>query len=265
MLHNKINLLANATQYGFMPYMETYILEGEKRPLVVICPGGGYEFTSKGEAERIAVGYNSAGFHAIIVWYCVAPHKHPMPIKNVAKAISVAKENAYEWNIDKDKIFVCGFSAGGHLAASICTMWNDNDIFSKEEIKSELYKPRGSILSYPVISSGEFAHKGSFNALTQTNDESDELWDKLSLEKRVNAGTPPAFIWHTFEDTLVPVENSLLYANAMRKNNIPFELHIFDKGEHGLSLVSDEVIWSKPKFDREYPWLKLSVDWINNL
>ena len=128
-----------------------------------------------------------------------------------------------------------------------------------------MQKPNAQILSYPVITSGEFAHKDSFKNLTGTDDESNHLWSSLSLERRITDIIPPTFLWHTYEDICVPVENTLMYAAGLRRVGVPFELHIFEKGEHGLSRVSDELIWSKRKFEREYPWLSLSVDWLNQL
>ena len=113
MFNKKFNLLKEATEYGFMPYMETYILDGKKRPIVVIFPGGGYGMVSEREAERIAMAYNAAGFHAAVVYYCVEPHTHPLPIQNAANAVAMLRENAEKWNIDTDKVIVCGFSAGG--------------------------------------------------------------------------------------------------------------------------------------------------------
>lgn len=265
MINLKINLADEITEYGIMPYMETYILYGEKRPIVVIFPGGGYGMVSDREAERIAAAYNAAGFHAAVVYYCVDPHRYPMPLINASKAVEMLRERSDEWCIDEDKIIVCGFSAGGHLAASLCCFWNDEELFGSDSEKNALHKPNAAVLSYPVITSGKYAHKDSFKNLIGPVPETDILYDKLSLEKHVSSNVPPTFLWHTYEDMCVPVENSLLYANSLRENSIPFELHIFDKGEHGLSRVSDEVIWSKNKFAREYPWLKLSVDWINNL
>lgn len=261
-----INLLEEKTEFGFMPELVTYILDGnEKRPAVLICPGGGYAYTSEREAERIAVSYNAAGYHAFILYYAVSPHKHPLPILNAAKAIKTIRENAQEWGVEEDKIAVCGFSAGGHLAASISTLWNDFEIFSSNEDTNKLHAPNASILAYPVITSGEYAHKGSFINLIGEESENEALYNKLSLEKSVTEKNPPAFIWHTYEDQAVPVENSLMFADALRKHNIPMELHIYQKGLHGLALASDERIWSIPMFAREYPWLKQSVDWMNSL
>lgn len=268
MINKVYNLRDEATLHGFMPTMKTYILDSYERdysrPAVIVIPGGGYGMVSEREGERVALSYNAAGFHAFILDYPVAPHKHPEPIRSVSNAIKLVREHSDEWHIDKDKIAVCGFSAGGHLAASISTLWSDEEIFTKEEIDSQIHKPNATILSYPVISSGEFAHKGSFQNLIGM-DVNDILWSKLSLETRVTEQTPPTFLWHTFEDTCVPVENSLLYASGLRKANVPFELHIYPDGGHGLSLVTDETLWSKPLFKREYKWLTLSVEWLQGV
>lgn len=259
-----INLLDKPTEHGFMPIMTAYLLnsDDEKRPAVVVFPGGAYAYTSPREAERIALSYNAAGYNAFVVDYCTAPHIHPLPILNAAKAIEIVRENAQEWNVISDKIAVCGFSAGGHLAASISTLWNDAEIFGNDEKKNALHRPDLSILCYPVITSGEYAHKGSFKNLTGSEEET-PLWNRLSLENRVDKYTPPAFLWHTYSDNAVPVENSMLYSMALRKNNIPFELHVYENGCHGLSLVSNETIWSVPAFDREYTWMRQSVEWLN--
>ena len=224
MFNKKFNLLKEATEYGFMPYMETYILDGKKRPIVVIFPGGGYGMVSEREAERIAMAYNAAGFHAAVVYYCVEPHTHPLPIQNAANAVAMLRENAEKWNIDTDKVIVCGFSAGGHLAASLSALWNDSEIFSEHEIELAMHKPNAQILSYPVITSGEFAHKDSFKNLTGTDDESNHLWSSLSLERRITDIIPPTFLWHTYEDICVPVENTLMYAAGLRRVGVPMSL-----------------------------------------
>lgn len=262
----KFNLLEKKTEHDFMPTMTAYILDGnpnqaEARPAILVIPGGGYSSVSYREGERVALSYSAAGFHTFIIDYCVAPHRHPLPILNVAKAIELIRENAEKWNVDSNKIAVCGFSAGGHLAASISTMWNDKSIFSSNKLANEKHKPNASILCYPVITSGENKHKGSFTNLTGSESEN-KLWEELSLENRVNEDTPSAFLWHTYEDTVVPVENSLLYANALRNHRIPFELHIYPDGPHGLSLVSDETYWNCSQFSRDYPWIEQSIEWL---
>lgn len=262
-----LNLLEEKTEFGFMPTLTVQLLDGnpnvkEVRPAVLVVPGGGYQHVSFREGERIALSYNAAGFHTFILDYCVAPHVHPLPILNISKSLELIRENAQEWGVASDKIAVCGFSAGGHLAASISTLWNDENIFSTDENKNRLHRPDASILCYPVITCGEYAHKGSFQYLSGSETQT-ELWQEMSLENRVDDNTPPAFLWHTYSDGAVLVENSLLYASALRKHAIPFELHIYPEGPHGMSLVSDETYWAVNKFTREYPWMKQSVEWLN--
>ena len=262
----KSNLLDKETEYGFMPTLTGYLVDGnpneqELRPAVVVIPGGGYGLVSYREGERIALAYSTAGFQTFIVDYCVAPHREPLPILNVAKAIEFIRTNSKEWSVDPDKIAVCGFSAGGHLAASLSTMWNDKTIFSLDTEQNELHKPNASILCYPVITCGEYAHKGSFINLTGCEKENDK-WLAYSLENRVDENTPPAFLWHTYADGAVPVENSLLYAKSLREHKIPFEMHIYPDGPHGLSTVSDETYWKVPKFTRTYPWIDQSIEWL---
>lgn len=262
----KLNLMDKETEHGFMPSMTAYLLDGdptkkEIRPAVLVVPGGGYMYVGFREGERIALNFATAGFHTIILDYATHPHVHPLPILNIAKAIELIRENADEWGIASDKIAVCGFSAGGHLSASISTLWNDKELFGDDEEKNRLHRPDLSILCYPVISCDEYAHKGSFVALTGQQEKT-PLWDKLSLEKQVDENTPPAFIWHTGEDAGVPAENSLLYAMALRKNNVPVELHIYQDGPHGMAVVSDETFWKVDKFTRNYPWLKQAIEWL---
>jgi len=257
---------AGQLEDGFTPKMETYILKGEqKRGAVLICPGGGYGFTSEREAEPIALAFNAAGFHAFVLYYSVAPRKHPQPLLDVSKAIRILREHAEEWNIIADKIAVCGFSAGGHLAASLGVHW-DNPLLQDEQNQGvDIYRPNALILSYPVISGGEHAHRGSFDNLLGSEPE-EALLTEMSLEEQVNEKTPPAFIWHTFEDTTVPVENSLLFAQAMRRHGIPFELHIYPEGPHGLSLATKLTATDERHIDPHVAtWMDLCIQWLSRL
>lgn len=257
---------AGQLEDGFTPKMETYILKGEqKRGAVLICPGGGYGFTSEREAEPIALEFNAAGFHAFVLYYSVAPRKHPQPLLDVSRAIRILRENAEEWNILTDKIAVCGFSAGGHLAASLGVHWDNPLLQDEQDQGADIYRPNALILSYPVISGGEHAHRGSFDNLLGEDPE-EALLTEMSLEEQVSEKTPPAFIWHTFEDTAVPVENSLLFAQAMRRHGIPFELHIYPEGPHGLSLATKLTATNEGQIDPHVAtWMDLCIQWLSRL
>lgn len=245
-------------------WLEAYVIDGcnnVRRPGVLICPGGAYAgLCADREGEWIALNYNAAGYHAAVLHYSVAPARAPLQLREAAAAVRLMKEKAGEWGMMDDGIAVCGFSAGGHLAASLSTMWNCDRVFSREQIDSGLHRPDAAVLCYPVITCGEKGHADSFCNLCGGDRELAELF---SVEKRVNDRTPPTFLWHTFEDDVVPVENSLMYAWALKENGVPFELHIYPRGGHGLGLVADERAWTIPSFKRNYGWLKLSVDFLN--
>ncbi len=251
--------------------LTTYILEKnniepsiwKKRPAVIICPGGGYSITSSREAEPIAFKYASAGFHAFILNYSVAPSAWPAAITELSKSIVYVRSIADEYLIDSDKIFVAGFSAGGHLAASVGVHYNHEDVIKYSGADGINNKPNGIILGYPVITSEkEYAHQGSIDNITGGNKD---LVPLMSLENYVTPETPEMFIFHTFADATVPVKNSLYMANALEKNHVKFELHIYPDGGHGLSLSNEvsahdinQVI--KPVAD----WIDLSVRWIKD-
>lgn len=266
MYTEKINLRKDSLPNGQTPSITAYILDKGhySRPAVIVFPGGGYSYCSDREAERIAIGYSSAGFNTFVVSYALSPNRHPEQIKDAASAIKFVRDNADKYDVNPNQIAVIGFSAGGHLAASISNLWNDREIFSDKEISDEICKPNATILAYPVITSGEFAHKGSFKNLLGEDASAEEL-NKMSLEKRVGSHTPPTFLWHTFTDAAVPVENSLLYAMALSKYKIPCELHVYPNGPHGLSRISDETLWSVNCYRRKFDWLTESVEWLIDL
>ncbi len=269
MINVKVDLRENRIN-GFMPTLTTYIpndsmaeytedMKPRKRAAIVICPGGGYGFCSPREAEPIALHFCNAGFSAFVVDYCISPIRYPEALTDVSNAIKLIRQNAEEWAIDTEKIAVCGFSAGGHLAASIGTLWNTENAIKCDNGQN---KPNALILSYPVIMWGDKAHKGSFYNLIGEGC-SDEEYNKVSLEKRVSPDTPPTFMWHTFEDATVPVENTMAFAGALRENDIPFELHIYPKGAHGYSLATKEVSFNPDSHIAT--WIKLAVEWLNDL
>lgn len=248
---------------GDSPYILPFFLECEEdRPCIVICPGGGYAMTSPRESEPVAKVYNAQGFHAIVVHYRVAPHRHPAPLDDLSLCMSLLRQNAKALKLRSNKMFVCGFSAGGHLAASLGVHWNKDFLQEKLEIK-ESNQPNGLILCYPVITSEE-AHWGSFENLLGKEHKPEEL-EFMNLNHHVGDHTPPSFLWHTVEDVVVPVGNSLRFAKALGEKDIPYEMHLFPKGIHGLSLAIEEV-FSCPEEgapDKHVAkWLELSASWI---
>ncbi len=224
---------------SYVPDAPPEIYPGRRRPAVVVCPGGGYQNVSAREAEPIALRLMALGLNAFVLHYHVAPSRFPVAQLELARAVAIVRENADAWHTDPDHIIVMGFSAGGHLAASLGVLWHGDLLAPALDVSREAIQPNGMILAYPVITSGPHRHAGSFLCLL--GEWHDELLDTVSLEKLVTAKTPPAFIWHTFEDPAVPVENSLLLACALREAGVNTELHIFPRGSHGLSLSNDQV------------------------
>ncbi|HUZ17195.1 MAG TPA: alpha/beta hydrolase [Spirochaetia bacterium] len=251
---------------GFRPTLETYVLDGERpRPLVLVCPGGGYHFVSPREAEPIALQFNAAGFHSCVLDYSVAPRRHPQPLRDLSRAMCIAREHAAEWKVNADQIAVCGFSAGGHLAASLGVHWNKPYLANVPGIDVGLNRPDALILSYPVLTSGGFAHRGSFANLLG-EDPSKELLEEMSLELQVTSETPPAFLWHTVNDEAVPVQNSLLFADALRRSGVPFELHLYPRGPHGISLATAETSRTPEEEDSHIgTWMTLCIEWLRML
>lgn len=254
MIHEKIELQPFYNEKGIdnggqKPCMTTYILDnydeysaGRERPVVVICPGGGYEFLSQREAEAVAIKMNSLGFHAVVVWYSVKPMMFPAALLDLAQAVGIVRARADEWHVKKSAVVVGGFSAGGHLAASLGVYWNSALIQKYFPCAPESVKPDGLMLAYPVIVAGKNSHDTSVKNVLGRSKEFFE--DDVSLEKHVTKDVPPVFMWHTDEDGLVPLENSLAFASACRANGIPLEYHVFRKGAHGLSLADAQTAWA---------------------
>jgi acetyl esterase/lipase len=269
-------------------FMETYLLKnsneynvGKKRPLVIVCPGGGYAFTSDREAEPIALKFNSIGFHSIVLWYTVYDQVKNVPqnaLVELAQTIKYAREHADEWLIDTDKIIVCGFSAGGHLTLEIATRWNDPWLAEKLNTTSDQLKVNLAIPCYPAVSANRFDEDDlGFAAalINQPNTANERFFgvknptvedvEKYNILNYVDEETPPMFIWHTFEDVLVDVSNSLMLAVKLREKNVPFELHVFEKGEHGLALC-DRTTARKQSHHNSHVihWFKLCEEWLSS-
>lgn len=238
---------------------------GRYHPAVLVCPGGGYVMTSDREAEPIALQFFARGFNAFVLRYSVAPARYPQALLEACAALSFIHSRSKTDFTHPDQIAVCGFSAGGHLAASVGVFWNEPFLRDTLGIKAGQNRPNALVLSYPVITSNEYSHSGSFDALLGS-DASGKLLKKLSLENQINPLVPPVFLWHTENDTVVPVENTLLFASALRRQGIPMELHIYDSGPHGLSTCGRFTSGDSFYVDSHVQtWMELCFEWLQRL
>ena len=233
----------------------------KNKPMMVICPGGGYWFRSDREGEPIAMNWLAAGYHTAIVHYAVNPSPYPTAVLQLAEAVRQVRLHAEEWHVIPDQVYIMGFSAGGHLACTLGTLWND-PVFYDVLGEEPLWKPNAQVLSYPVVTMGELTHAGSKLYLLGEN-PAPEMVEKLSLENSVSPDTVPTFLWHTMEDIVVPVENSLNYACALRKHGVRFELHIYECGRHGLA-TCDPTTASKPEdiMPENATWMKHAMSFL---
>lgn len=232
-----------------------------KRPCIVVCPGGGYAFCSEREAEPIGVRFLPLGYNIFILNYSVAPHRYPNQLREVAAVMELIYQNADEWHCDTDRIAIIGFSAGGHLAAHYTNAYDCADV---REVFPESKPVNASMLCYPVISADKtYAHIGSFQNLLGKQEITAEDVERYSCDRLVSDKTPPTFIWATAEDNAVPVKNSLVYAEALANHKVPFEMHVYPFGHHGLSTVDDQTCGPvDEKTARVNNWLAAATSWI---
>lgn len=241
----------------------SYEIGKKNRPAVIVCPGGGYDFVSEREADPIAMRFAAYGVHAFVLQYSVVGKLFPTALLELAQSVAYVRANAENWDIDPNKIAVCGFSAGGHLAASLGVYWN-NDILKKPLGFTDQHKPNAMILSYPVITSEKkYRHNGSIRNLVGGVKTTQSILDQISLEKQVNRDTPRTFIWHCADDNCVPVENTICFISALSKNKISFESHIYPSGGHGLSLCDDTTASNPHHLNKTCSgWFDLALDWL---
>jgi len=239
---------------------------GDKQyPAVVLCPGGGYFFTSSREAEPVALALLAKGIACFVLRYSAAPARYPTQLLETAAAFAYVRQNAQYYSVMEESISVMGFSAGGHLAGSYGTHWGEETYAAALHTDKEALRPNGMILCYGVLSMLEKTHEGTAQNLLGGLDDW-EMRKKLSLEHAVNGETPPAFIWHTCQDDVVPVENSLYAAEALSKAGIPYELHIYPDGGHGISLAN-WLVCDPQELPPRYltKWIDDCTDWILRL
>lgn len=268
-------------------YFDTYLLHnsqeynvGKKRPLVIVCPGGGYAFTSDREAEVIALKFNSIGLNSVVLWYTAYDQVKNIPenaLTEAAQTVAYVRDHAQEWLIEEESIIVCGFSAGGHLALQMATHWNNPALSEKVQRPSQQLKVNLAILGYPMVyqeaifPEAEIGFGAGIIEKPQTANErffgtkqpTAEGLVKLNALNYVDEDTPPMFIWHTTEDVLVDVTHSLKLAAKLRAENRPFELHIFEKGEHGLALADRTTARKASHFNSHVAkWFDLCEGWL---
>lgn len=241
---------------------EEFLAEEGGRWGVIILPGGGYHVIAKSEGEPVALAFLGAGVQAFLLEYSVAPARWPQALLETAAAIAYLRANAHRYGIAPDKIAVCGFSAGGHLAGCAANLWDSPVVRDGLGLTGEQARPDAAVLCYPVISMGQFG-----SAMTRSNLFGEgPVVEETSLENSVTDRNPPTFLWTTYTDGSVPMENSLLYASALRARKVPFELHIFDKGPHAMGLATGESAWQEDHTDvRASTWHPLCVSWLKGL
>ena len=222
------------------------------RPLVLVVPGGGYNHVSPREGDPVALQFAAAGYHTAVLEYSVGDAAADFqPLRQISQAIGLVRTHAAAWGVEPEKIAVCGFSAGGHLALSSAVLTLPGAEGAAQP------RPNAVVLGYPVISAGAYAHRGSFEQLAASQDPAAQ--QVFSLEDKITPEVPPVFVWHTMEDQTVPVENTLLLTAALRRAGVPCEVHLFQKGVHGTSISTAEV--GADGAHRRH-WMPLAREWL---
>lgn len=246
----------NTDTLNFVPTITPYLADSDG--CIVVFAGGAYGHKAPHEGPEMCKWLQSIGITCFNVDYRIAPYRHPAEISDAIRAVRFVRYYSDKFNINPNKIAVMGFSAGGHLAGSVSVHYNKDMYSVSDEIDKESARPDASILCYPVIDMFEYRHDGSrVNLIGNRPLHSDK--ELMSLYMHVDENTPQSFLWHTSDDQTVPVENTLLYASALSKANVPFEIHIYPHGHHGLGIAQDEphVAQWTTSLDN---WLKL-IEW----
>lgn len=232
--------LAKGNDTEDCPSITPYLVESGHPPAaVIVCPGGGYQMRADHEGRPVAKWLNKQGISAFVLNYRVAPYKHPSPLSDAQRGIRTVRHKAHEWNIDPRRIGILGFSAGGHLASSAGMNYDSGNSQAADPVERESCRPDLMVLCYPVITFGEYRHHGSMvNLIGEDATEERRLFH--SNETKVTKDTPPTFMWHTADDDGVPAENCLLLAMALSRCQIPYELHVYQNGPHGLGLAGQD-------------------------
>jgi acetyl esterase/lipase len=242
-----------------IPTLTVYLPPADKASgaAIVVCPGGGYGGLASHEGQDYALYLNQHGVTAFVLRYRLGSqgYRHPRMLEDAQHAIRLVRSRAAEWKIDPRRVGIMGSSAGGHLASTAVTHFDAGKPDAADPIERQSSRPDLGILCYAVITMGTNTHQGSKNNLLG-KEPSPDLVELLSNEKQVTRDTPPCFLWHTFEDKGVKVENSLDFAAALQRHGVPFDLHVYQKGRHGIGLAD------KPPFTNPHPWAKDLIFWL---
>jgi acetyl esterase/lipase len=252
---------AKGKEAADIPTVTVYLPPADKATgaAVVICPGGGYgNLAMDHEGHQVARWLNSLGVAGVILKYRHAPkYRHPIPLGDAQRALRFVRANAKEWKIDPERVGILGFSAGGHLASTAGTHFDKGDPDAKDPIDRLSCRPDFMVLVYPVITLvGPSAHGGSRNNLLGKTPDA-KLVESLCNEKQVTANTPPAFLTHTKEDKGVPAENSIMFYEACKKAGVMAEMHLYEKGNHGLGLGPKNLEFSQ--------WPMRCAEWMEKM
>lgn len=237
------------------------------RDALLIMPGGGYgEICDDREGEPIALEFLQKGYSCFVLHYSVRDNaKFPIPLIEASRAMKWIKDNADKYNINPDRVFAMGFSAGGHLAASLGILWHLEEIYDFIDMPYGYNKPTGILPIYPVISANVPTHITSFYNILGNSEPTKEELDSFSLELYVDEKSSPAFICHTSTDEAVSVHNSLCLAETYAYSNIPVELHVFKDAPHGIALGNKITMCGNPKWKTAETWTELADKWMNDI
>lgn len=242
-----------------VPTLTSYLPQNPCGSAIIVCPGGGYGMLADHEGGDYALWLNRLGVTAFVLKYRLgsAGYRHPAMLNDAARALRTVRSRAKEWGIDPKRIGIMGSSAGGHLTSTLLTHFDAGKPDSPDPIERASSRPDFGVLCYAVISLGPVSHGGSRENLLGKNPDP-MLVENLSNELQVTTQTPPTFLWSTADDSAVPVQNSILFAIACRKFNVPMELHIYESGPHGIGLQG------KPDSDNLHPWTKELARWLKS-
>ena len=263
-LNKEYNLNTDAWIEIMVPYNNDQILR-EKSKAIVIVPGGGYQMVSVREGDPVAISYMNEGFISIVLHYTVKT-AYPTPMYELGCAIDYIRKNSDRYFIDKDKISIIGFSAGGHLVSSYGYLYKHPDFIERTKLIPDNIKPNCIVSSYPVITTGEYTHLDTKRTITGDDEKLIEL---LSVENNIDAQYPPTFVWTTAEDTCVPYINSILFVEALKEHNVEHEFFLYPFLNHGLSIITpalhtEEVLKDK-KMQEVGKWFEKSVNFIKRI